>query len=93
MDSMHVIKNVSSSLFLHIFGNKNSIQARADLKVDNSKMKLCEPDEDGQYVPALWILTTGEQQEFFAFIQSVKTPTGFRSELANAFQNKSTSVD
>ena len=93
MDSMHVIKNVSSFPFLHIFGDKNSIQARVDLKVDNSKMKLCEPDEDGQYVPAPWILIIGEQQEFFAFIQLVKTTTGFRSELTNAFQNKSTSVN
>jgi hypothetical protein len=88
LDSMHVIKNVSSSLLLHILGDKDTVQARADLKVDNSKKELWEPDEDGQYVPAPWILTKGEQQEFFLFMQSIKTPTGFGSELANAFNKQ-----
>lgn len=49
MDNMHIIKNVYASTLAHMLGNKDTIGARKDLKIDNSKMNLWKASQRGKY--------------------------------------------
>jgi len=75
LDSMHVIKNVSCSLLLHIVREKDTIQSKEDMRIDNSKIELWEPNKCGEYKAAPWVLNSEQQSQFFGFINSVKTLT------------------
>ena len=89
LDPMHIFKNVGPSLWKHLIGEKDTEQARDDLKERNCKSDLWPrvDEETGRktYARAPWVLTTTEIATIHRRIRSIQTPTGYGASLQNMF--------
>ena len=85
-DCMHIEKNVAETM-MKIFSNAKGTRAdrlavRKELQSQN-KLVDYQPRNDGSFHKAYWVWSREDMEKVLKRITSIKTPTGFVSNLAN----------
>lgn len=83
---MHIEKNVVETM-VKIFSNakgtrSDGVAVRKELQSQN-KLNEYHPKSDGSFHNAYWVWSREDMKKVFQRISSIKTPTGFVSNLAN----------
>ena len=95
LDVMHIEKNICEALIgtiLNIVGKtKDTIKARLDLEDLGIKEEL-QFREDGEMPSARYTLSTKQKEAFCKFLQELKFPDGFASNISRCVNAKGTKV-
>jgi len=95
LDVMHIEKNICENLIgtiLNVKGKtKDTAKARLDLKDLGIKKEL-QFREDGEMPHARYTLSTEQKKAFCAFLQEVKFPDGFASNISRCLNAEGTTV-
>jgi hypothetical protein len=88
LDPMHIFKNVTSSIFDHLIGSKDSLAIREDLQ-SIGRLKEAWPikktNSNVTFKRAPWTLTALELKKVKEVICKFRTPTGHMRYLRGAF--------
>ena len=93
LDVMHCEMNLAKNFLKTITGKKDTLKVRRDLQRWNMQKHLWltpHPRKAGTMVKprAPYVLGEGEFEKFAKCIESLKTPTGYSSDLGKCIQKK-----
>ena len=88
LDPMHIFKNVSSSIWRHVTGRKDTDAAREDLQVVGTKSKAWLTVEEGTRPRVDWIVPRKSMKPVREAIKAIKTPTAYMHSLRSCFSKE-----
>ena len=93
LDVMHCELNLSKNFLKTITGKKDSVKVRRDLQRRNVRPHLwltAHPRRAGKMVKprASYVMTDDEFEKFAKCIESLKTPSGYASDLGKSIRKK-----
>ena len=95
LDVMHIEKNVFDNVFNTVLNvpnqTKDNLKARYYIK-EICRLPELEPDEDGHYAKAKYMLSTEEKKLLFEWMRSIKFPDGYVSNLSRCIDVQSHTV-